>query len=396
MNRARVMIGLMAALAIAASTTTTPATAATGATAPAKLVLPKPGGPHQIGTVALHLVDDSRIEPWLTTGQKRELMISLWYPARKAGHHPLAPWMPKAAADRYLRDAGVPPGKLLLGDTHGHEGAPVDERLGRLPVVLYSPGANASRSYGTGVVQELASRGYLVVTMDHTYDAAVVEFPGGRVATNPAGEVTDFAKAVRTRTEDTRFVLDELTALTAGRNPDADAKPLPKGLKNAPDLERIGMFGHSLGGATTSSAMYADRRIKAGLGLDGAVLGPVAKAGLDRPYLVVDTPGKGGMASNPALREFWSNLRGWRLNLTVRGAAHNSFGDDVRLIPLIAPLIGLPPREVEESVGTIAAGRALAFQHAYPRAFFDRHLRGRKATLLDGPAPRFPEVAYTR
>ncbi|MEW2114190.1 lipase [Streptomyces sp. NPDC005474] len=340
---------------------------------------PSPTGPYQIGTVALHLVDSSRTDPWVA-GHQRELMINVWYPARTTAGYPLAPWMQKAAADRYLSDLGIP-GRVVLGATDGHQGAPADHRLGRLPVVLYSPGANASRSYGTGVVEELASHGYAVVTMDHTYDAAVVEFPDGRVVTNPKGEITDFVKAAEVRAADTRFVLDQLSG-----------RKLPAKLTGLLDMNRIGMFGHSLGGASTSWAMYTDKRIKAGLGLDGAVLGPVAKAGLGRPYLVVDTPGKGGMDTNPMLQMFWKNLRGFRLNLTLKGAAHNSFGDDVRLLRKV----GLSKEELEDYVGTIPEERALAFQRAYPLAFFDRFLRGKKSPLLDGPTPCFPEVAYTR
>ncbi|MGW2197989.1 alpha/beta hydrolase [Streptosporangium sp. NPDC001682] len=230
---------------------------------------------------------------------------------------------------------------------------------------------------------------------DHTYDAAVVEFPGGRVTVNPDGEITDFDKAAKVRADDARFVLNQLAALQAGGNPDADRRKLPTGLRGALDLRRIGMFGHSLGGAATSSAMYADQRIKAGMGLDGAALGPVVDGGLNRPYLVVDTPGKGGMATNPQLRKFWSNLRGWRLNLTLNGAAHNSFGDDALILPLVAPLLKLSNQELRELVGTIPAARALAFQRAYPRAFFDLHLRHR-GHLLDGPSRRFPEVRHTR
>lgn len=390
-------VALLAATAVTTAAAVVPAVGAVAAAdaGPVKLVVPEPSGPHRIGTVSLHLVDESRKDPWVASVPKRELMVSLWYPAREVDRYPVAPWMPKAAADRYLRDAGVPPGKVLLGETHAHEGAPVDRRAGLLPVVLYSPGANASRSYGTGVVEELASRGYLVVTIDHTYDAAVVQFPGDRVEVNPDGEVSDFEKAVKVRAEDTRFVLDQITALAAGRNPDAEHRKLPKGLDGALDLKRVGMFGHSLGGATTSSAMFADKRIRAGMGLDGATLGPVAEAGLDRPYLVVDTPGKGGMESNPALRKFWSLLRGWRLHLTLKGAAHNSFGDDVQLMPLVAPFLGLSTEDLKGMVGTIPTARALAFQRAYPAAFFDLHLRGR-GHLLDKPSSRFPEVTYDR
>jgi alpha-beta hydrolase superfamily lysophospholipase len=39
-------------------------------------------------------------------------------------------------------------------------------------VVLYSPGAGDPRTWETALVQDLASRGYVVVTIDHTYDAS--------------------------------------------------------------------------------------------------------------------------------------------------------------------------------------------------------------------------------
>ncbi|MEV4188995.1 hypothetical protein AB0J28_46930 [Streptosporangium canum] len=58
--------------------------------------------------------------------------------------------------------------------------------------------------------------------------------------------------------------------------------------------------------------------------------------------------------------------------------------------------VGLSKKELAGSVGTIPEKRALAFQRAYPLAFFDRFLRGKKSPLLDGPTPRFPEVTYTR
>ncbi|MFJ7280553.1 alpha/beta hydrolase family protein [Kitasatospora sp. NPDC098663] len=362
---------------------------------PVRFQLPAPDGPYPVGTVALHLADTARPDPWVPSRPCRELMISIWYPARGGTARTTAPWMPAAAADRYLDLLGVPPGRVHLGNTHGHQGAPVGGPPGPLPVVLYSPGADASRSFGTGVVEDLASHGFLVVTVDHTYDAAAVAFPGGRVETSPPGGIGDSAKALAVRTADIRFVLDRLAVLYSGGHPGARPAPLPAGLRRALDLQRVGMLGHSLGGATTAATMHTDRRITAGASLDGGAAGPVVTAGLDRPFLVVDTPGKGGMDNNPALRTFWSHLRGWRLHLTVRGAAHQSFGDDELILPLIAPLLGMSPPDLEDEVGTIPGHRAQAFQRAYPRAFFDLHLRHR-GQLLDGPSPDFPEVAYAR
>ncbi|GII96791.1 alpha/beta hydrolase family protein [Sinosporangium siamense] len=349
--------------------------------APYTLNLPAPTGPHPVGTRTMRLEDGARTDPW--TGGRRELMISVWYPARTVQGFPVAPWMPADAAKQYLEENGLT--DIRLDRTHGHEGAPVTRALGRLPVVLYSPGLDASRSYGTAVVQELASRGFVVVTIDHTHDAAVVSFPGGRVVLGR--KPSDLEQAVAVRIADVRFVLDRLTDL----NREDD-------LYGLLDLDRIGMFGHSLGAWTTSATMLRDRRIRAGMGLDGAKLGAHDSApnGLSRPFLLVDTPGKGGMATNPAVRRFWEKLSGWRLHLTIRGAAHNSMGDDVVLIRAAAGRLGLSQAELTELVGTIAPEQAQAFQRAYPAAFFEQHLLGKPAPLLEGPSAEFPEVSYRR
>jgi hypothetical protein len=42
--------------------------------------------------------------------------------------------------------------------------------------------------------------------------------------------------------------------------------------------------------------------------------------------------------------------------------------------------------------GPVGVQRAHQIINAYSLAFFDRHLKGRPAALLDGPAARYPEV----
>src|SRR2546423_1634478 len=113
-----------------------------------------------------------------------------------------------------------PPRRTVRGRTSGHEGAPAARHERPLPVVLYSPGAGDPRTWETTVVQDLASRGYLVVTIDHTYDSSEVEFPGGRVVDSlweqwfqEAQQNNDFPalakKGFGVRIAATRFVLDQ-------------------------------------------------------------------------------------------------------------------------------------------------------------------------------------------
>ncbi|MEV4642639.1 hydrolase [Actinoplanes sp. NPDC049548] len=365
---------------------------ATGAAQALRPTLPPPNGEHRIGVVPLHLVDRSRTDPWVPSHPVRELMVSLWYPAQRGHARPLAPWLPPGAWARFEQDNGVPPGVLAVPLTHGRTNAPVDRLRGGRPVVLYSPGLGGTRDSNTVLVEELVSRGYVVATIDHTHDSSPVEFPDGRVE---VGALTPdvAAQAVAVRVADTRFVLDTLSALNAGSNPDAEHRPLPNRLRGALDLSKVGMFGHSLGGATAAEAMFEDRRIKAGVNLDGTLFGPVVAAGLDRPFMLVGAQ-QHDRGTDPTWAQFWANLRGWRLNLRLVNSAHNSFTDIQVLLPQIAGVLNFPPDVVQQLIGTIDPQRSIINQRAYVTAFFDLHLRHQDRHLLDHPSPRFPEMQF--
>ncbi|MFE2062700.1 alpha/beta hydrolase family protein [Streptomyces sp. NPDC059467] len=364
-----------------------PAWAAPAAPGPVRLTLPAPTGPYPVGTVPLHLVDTSRPDPVAGPGHHRELMASVWYPARRVERYPLARWTSPAVTRALLAMAGGFPADVAVAPlTAGHEGAPVGRTGGRLPVVVFSHGAHDHRSDTTIVVQELASHGYVVVTVDHTYDA-FSEFPDGRLTVpldRPALTPPDFAT-------DIRFVLDCIEDLAAGRNPDAEQRPLPAGLAGALDLHRIGMYGWSKGATATAFVMSEDRRVRAGLSFDGPMQ-PMITTDLDRPFMMMTA--EFTRAAQPSVAEFWSHLRGWRLNVQAEGAVHSSYCDVQFLIPQLAPAVGMSDADLQSWIGTLDPARAVRIQQAYPLAFFDLHLRHRPGHLLDGPSPAFPEVKF--
>ena len=391
-----------------------------------RLTLSAPTGPHAIGTAQLHLVDHSRRDPWVPS-RPRELMISIWYPAVSTGSYPSTAWMPQRAGKQFLSQlvgslpssggrlappGGKPPTIPLPGVqlpvTRALDGAPVLSP-GAYPVVLYQPGQGDVRALGTGLVSDLASRGYIVVTIDDTYEATEVEFPHGRVVTpRPNQSPVDSV-----RIADTRFVLDELTSLASGANPDAEHHALPSGLSRALDLAKVGMFGHSLGGATAAKAMAADARISAGINLDGSIFlanpalnqntsklaAQLAEQLDDRAFMTMTHQGH-NTHSDPSLAGFWSHQRGWRRFLTMKNAQHYSYTD---LEPFLGQLLTarIVPHQitharVAEVIGTIQPTRAVAAQRAYIAAFFDLQLRGRSGanTLLSRPSPNYPEIQF--
>jgi hypothetical protein len=401
-------------------------------TARLRLTLPAPTGPYQTGTVSLHLVDHVRQDPWSSTPHLRELMVNVWYPARDAGPWPLAPWMSPRALAYYRTELeeflsfspDTPPGQppiitpvSLAGvdfpTTHARQGAPVAPSARPHPVVLFSPGFSYDREEGTKLVEDLASHGYVVVTMSHTYESWEVEFPGGRVERGQHDPDNDPSRdpyeALKIRLADTRFVLDQLAALEAGHNPDAERRPLPAGLRHCLDLAKIGIFGHSLGGALTAQALALDSRVIAAINLDGSMfpydlspLPPTTPEQLDqglvrlaerignKPFMIMGDNGWGPDQFGNLTSVVWHNLRGWRRFVSLIGSTHGSYTDHEALLPQLAAAGVI--KSAASWIGTLDPHRAIAAERAYIRAFFDLWLRDRDSHLLDGPSATYPEA----
>jgi hypothetical protein len=244
-------------------------------------------------------------------------------------------------------------------------------------------------------VEDLASHGYIVVTIDHPHDAGEVEFPDGHVEvrTTPPDSEQVNTEATAVRVADTRFVLNQLEAIDAGHDPDVEHHPVPCGLAGALNLSEVGMFGHSMGGGTAANAMLSDLRIKAGIDLDGTIWGPAATRGLGRPFLLMSAQDNGRNV-DPTWASLWAHLRGWRLDLRLAGAEHLSFTDAVTLYPQAAPVLHLTSAQLAGLIGTINGARAISVERAYVGAFFDLQLRHRDTRLLDHPSPAYPEMQF--
>ncbi|MBB5857997.1 alpha/beta hydrolase family protein [Amycolatopsis umgeniensis] len=413
---------LVAGLALAGGlATTAPAVAAEQA----KLTAPALTGQYEVGTTDLHLIDSSRPDPWKPE-RRRELMVTVTYPADRFAEAPRAPWLTPGmstvidqalAGENYL---GLPVGSIdwASAKRRAEIGVPVAHGAPK-PVALFSPGFGGPRETYSAIVDDLASRGYVVVSLSHTYESAAVEFPGGRLETAlPQGEGPEFMKkALDARVADSRFVLDQLAKITRGENPDAEKRQLPRGLGWSLDLSKVGAYGHSYGGFTAGETMVHDRRIDAGINLDGAmatafgyppgspyVPGEVTKRGLDRPFMLMGAEGVGQDGKplqhthrtpefDRSWADFWANQRGWKRDLLLRGGStHMAYSD----LQVIVPQLGarVAPEKREAVIGTIDPRRSLAAQRDYIGAFFDLHLKGRDRHLFDGESPRHPNIDF--
>src|SRR5215213_6059245 len=137
---------------------------------------PHPSGPYEIGTLTYHWVDADRPEVFTADpGDRRELMVQIWYPAEGDPSSPRAPWVQDAdavAADlaRVLHVPGFTFGHVKYITTNAIPSAPVaapmaDDEPG-YPVLIYLEGLGGFRQMNTFQVEELVSYGYVVVAID--------------------------------------------------------------------------------------------------------------------------------------------------------------------------------------------------------------------------------------
>ncbi|MEV0230672.1 alpha/beta hydrolase [Nonomuraea sp. NPDC050786] len=366
-------------LAVTATAGLFSAPAAAASTTPS---LPRPTGTHPVGTTSLHLTDTSRPDPWVPTAEARELMVSLWYPAKAPGRE-RAPYMTAKESELLLEDSGitgVPADALSKTRTNAFTDAKPAGRRHGLPLVVLSPGFGKPRSELTGLAEELASRGYVVAGIEHTYESVATTFPDGRVTTCVVCEIdktpTWWEKLEKGRAADVSFVLDELTG----------SHPKWKGARLI-DPSRIAMAGQSVGGASTITTMLADSRVRAGIDMDGTTDIPIPAGGLSRPFMFLGkpstyTPGTGKEAAS--WERDWKSMTGWKRWLLMTGAVHVSFTD----YGLLTDQLG-----VDDGAG-LPGARSLEITRQYVRAFFDLHVRKQAQPLLDKPSARYPEIKF--
>ncbi len=361
-------------------------------------------GPYRTGTFEELWIDERRDETTTSDpSDKRHLMVQIWYPAEFSGSPERAPYVLHRglygahtwhSADRV---AAMPTNSVLK--------APLvaDPRV--LPVLIYNPGGGSAHFTGTFITEFLASHGYVVVGIGHTDLTDIERFPDGYVYKRVNSPyLTDeeskrlspeegFREQIKRFSEqmmpihvqDIRFALDQLQTW--------NATPGNRFYKRL-DLEHVGTFGWSLGGALSLQASCDEPRIKAAVDLDGTI---VADTGTQRPVLVMtvrperpeeahpDTPARAHEIGALDQARFWkwfARSDGDWYRVTLAHTYHGQFSDDSLFWPP-APNF-MHPRLAHDIINT------------YTLEFFDKYLRGRKETpLLDGKSS-YPDAALIR
>jgi predicted dienelactone hydrolase len=378
--------------------------------------LPEPTGRYAVGTRYFYWVDKNRPDTYTPEPDDyREVSAQVWYPAELAGHKEPIRYMRKEAG-RALAEFLDLPSPLLdhfaLVRTHAYLSANVAQTETPFPVITYSP--SGLMSSHMALFEELASHGYVVLCIGHPYwnpfvygaDGEVLPFDGenehykawwteendtvkeakAQITVAKTTEAQERAQRrhnelkpvairdLRMWAEDIGFVLDELEKLNSGNG----------FLAGALDLERVGIMGFSKGGAATGQFCVTDARCKAGINLTGFMYGDIVDMNLVQPFMFVSEEEL--WCRDCYVNDlFYKRAEGSAYQMKIRGARHVSFGDPCLWGGLLASF-------GEEAA--IDGERMTRIQNGYTLAFFDKHLKGLAAPLLDGPSADYPEVVF--
>jgi hypothetical protein len=410
--------------------------------------LPDPSGPHGIGVSQFKLDYPDRPEIFTADeGDHRELMVRVWYPADVASGSSPAPYLAEEEIGPLSEVAGplapVPWffNHLPLITTHSYRDADVAAAPDRFPVLAFSHGYTSFDAQNTPLMEELASHGYVVFSIAHTYEGAVL-FPDGRspgvgehierwndemseeeaaqefeeweelrVETDPrtrrAGLERMIAKERENKAERVGpglswdvWVEDRVRFFGVLDDLESGARPSP--FAGRLDLDRVGLFGMSFGGATAVEVCHLEPGCRAAINLDGGHMSGVDSTLLEgessKPLMMLYSSDGTYTVSSPAnaddfqaFNDFYyeaettKGLRNDVIRIRVDGTSHLFISDFSMMIRGVPGLSSITPGE-----------RIAEILNRYSLAFFDEYVKreGSRSPLLDGPVAEFPEVTF--
>lgn len=351
---------------------------------------PKPVGSYTVGRTQM----DFKYKA--SDNSERELTALFFYPSDSSEGKPTAEYaFPEfhSLRDELLVRLGATAGGEQLFDsnfkTGSYDDLALSEKEKQYPVLFFVHGAGAYPQQGTLFSQDLASSGYIVVSIGHA-ESGVYKLKDGRTVgmteefmdeltkygmeaaalTPPeivtekleeekaieiarkltsAPEAVKFAKYAVLQSEDVSYVADSLYKMNVG-----DIESMFKGRLQ---LEiGMGVFGHSFGGTTAAIVSRDDDRFVGGVNLDGNMLGAL-DSDLKKPFMQLGTV----LAYNTNAFLLESNSQETYFAI-IDNVVHGDFSDS------------LFTTTDEASRGTRDAMEQRNIITSYTKAFFDRYM----------------------
>ena len=336
----------------------------------------KAKGPYFVGTQNFQIVDTSRAM-WFSENIKgsRKLSVKIWYPTDNITSLKRAPYLNKykLIGSAISKLFGVPIALMnRAGGVKCNSWLNAVPANGRFPLIVYSHGHQSIKVANTSQAEEMASNGYIVVAMDHSYDAALtildddkIIYSRSKLPSNDQEALQDsmiqrVKNQLKIRTEDVSFVINELKTRFEK----------DKRFSKIADFDNIGIFGHSFGGCTSITSAFNDDRIDAILGLDTYFLPlpkEIIKKDIDRPFVHLGQVSWGDSDNYEVMSELGKSSNRGFYHFAVEGSKHNDYTDFSQFTKLTRKFGSgkISPKNIRYIMNDVMLG------------FFDYHLKNK-------------------
>ena len=290
--------------------------------------------------------------------------------------------------------------------TNSYKGAPITDKVRKLPVLIYSHGLTGFMESSTGLMEHMASHGYIVISVGHPYDG-VASYPDGRsipidVKKYEAyfehlmseeedkkdeeflaqiqredisvGEMKEFTERfllddelndqIEVWIDDVLFIKDILERMNEGK--------IESQFKGKMDLVKgIGVFGHSYGGAVAVLSCCLDDHLKYAVNIDGILYGLKERFKYNQPLMFIYSGGSMGMN-----KYFYTINKDDTYSVCIKDSKHPDFTD-------IAYIMKNWMEELPETYGKIDGNLMVRIRNDYVLSFFDKYMKDKDALLLE-------------
>jgi len=367
--------------------------------------LPKPSGKHSIGVTYLSFTDHTRKELFDNSLQNnREITVKAWYPTENSSK-PEPYFLNSEFAIEYLQFPEI----FRDLKTNSGRDLPISSREKDYPVLIFSHGWGEHYSQNSILMEELASHGYIIFSISHHYECKFSSYPDGRIIHLDANSLR-FKKIMQEQQNpkaiklfdkmfsasndkermqvfvDTNNILPTLLKespkywaedISFFLNQLKDIKRDNKIFKGKLNLEKVGVFGMSMGGIASNEICITDRRIKAGINVDGGLFGSVSNKKIQIPFMFLNSKrflGYGNLFISKSTMDCYS--------LSIKNSDHYNFTDySIYPVPFAAPLMG-----------TIDGDKMIEIINVTILSFFDKYLKEKENVDLVQKTKEYPEI----
>ena len=330
-------------------------------------------GPLPVGVTTTVLIDHSRTDA--LTHEPRTLVTEIWYPAADTARS-----LPKNKYSDFFPGGVTPEVEAVVRQAYKMPFAEVDKtfwnhavrdapvRDGKFPLIVFSHGNGGNRHQNTFWCDFLASHGYVIVSADHTGNAAMTIINGRLIPYDNNGRTNSAAD----RPKDMSFLLDQMTLWNGG----ADRRFAGK-----LDLSAVCASGMSFGAMTAVRVADTDPRFRSVIAMSGA---PPTHTNLTIPtfWMLGSEDTTIGTRGNALIRSLHSRHIGPSFLLEMKNGGHYSFTDMFKLNKNFGDGVGPGKRrETKESFVFTSMEKTYKLINAYSLAFLEVYSRGKPVAL---------------